>query len=340
MKDNFDFAAILADFGIGSGCEVKPLGDGLINHTYCVSDGDKPLYVLQQINTDIFTDVDMLQDNIGKVTSVLAASGKLTLHFIAAASTGKTYARHGGAVWRVSDYIANSRTISEVTPETARMTGRAIGEFEALLAPVASDLGETLPRFHDMEYRLEQFEEAVRADACGRVEELSDEIAYIRSNGDRATEPERLFRAGMLPKRVCHCDTKVSNLLFTPDGTEVKAVIDLDTVMPSLVFSDMGDFLRTAACSTAEDEPDRSKISFRRDIYDAAMEGYLESATFLTDDERRLLPTAPWRFAFMQAVRFLTDYINGDTYYRTSYPGHNLVGARAQIKLAEEINVK
>ena len=132
MKDNFDFAAILADFGIGSGCEVKPLGDGLINHTYCVSDGDKPLYVLQQINTDIFTDVDMLQDNIGKVTSVLAASGKLTLHFIAAASTGKTYARHGGAVWRVSDYIANSRTISEVTPETARMTGRGIRSWRDL----------------------------------------------------------------------------------------------------------------------------------------------------------------------------------------------------------------
>ena len=116
-----------------------------------------------------------------------------------------------------------------------------------------------------------------------------------------------------------------------------RSVIDLDTVMPSLVFSDMGDFMRTAACTTAEDEPDTNKIAFRREIYDAAMEGYLETATFLSADERRLLPTAPWRFAYMQAVRFLTDYINGDTYYRTAYPGHNLVRTRAQIALAKSI---
>lgn len=337
METTYDFAAILSAFGIDPTATVKPLGDGLINHTFVVEEVGEPRYVLQQVNTDIFSNVEMLHDNIDKVTRTLRNAGKTTLHFLPSVTTGKTYIVNDGRTWRVMDYIADSRTISEVNPTTARMTGRAIGEFEALLAPIADELGETLPRFHDMEYRLQQFEDAVAADAAGRVSELADEIAYVRSNAERATEPERLYRAGVLPKRVCHCDTKVSNLLFTPDGAEVKAVIDLDTVMPSLVFSDMGDFMRTAACTTAEDEPDTSKIAFRREIFDAAMEGYLETATFLTDDERRLLPTAPWRFAFMQAVRFLTDYINGDTYYRTAYPGHNLVRTRAQITLAKSI---
>ncbi|MBO4941911.1 MAG: aminoglycoside phosphotransferase family protein [Muribaculaceae bacterium] len=337
MKNTFDFATILGSFGIAPTATVKPLGDGLINHTYVVETDGEPKYVLQQVNTDIFSNVEMLHDNIDKVTDTLRKAGKTTLHFLPSVSTGKTYIEHEGRTWRVMDYIADSRTISEVNPVTARMTGRAIGEFETLLAPIAEELGETLPRFHDMEYRLEQFEDAVARDAAGRVAELGEEIAYVRSNANRATEPERLYRAGVLPKRVCHCDTKVSNLLFTPDGSEVKAVIDLDTVMPSLVFSDMGDFMRTAACTTAEDEPDTNKIAFRREIYDAAMEGYLETATFLSADERRLLPTAPWRFAYMQAVRFLTDYINGDTYYRTAYPGHNLVRTRAQIALAKSI---
>lgn len=337
MKTTKDFATILAEFGLDPKAAVKPLGDGLINHTFVVEEGGEPRYVLQQINADIFSNVDMLQDNIDKVTRTLRAAGKMTLHFYPSETTGKTYTVEDGKTWRVMDYISDSLTISEVNPLTARMTGRAIGEFEALLAPIADQLGETLPRFHDMEYRLQQFEEAVASDAAGRVAEVSEEIAYVRANVARATEPERLYRTGVLPKRVCHCDTKVSNLLFTPDGAEVKAVIDLDTVMPSLVFSDMGDFLRTAACTTAEDEPDTSKIGFRREIFEAAMDGYLETAIFLTSDERRLLPTAPWRFAFMQAVRFLTDYINGDTYYRISYPGHNLVRTRAQIALAKSI---
>lgn len=337
MNNTYDFATILGRFGIAPTATVKPLGDGLINHTYAVEVDGETKYVLQQINTDIFSNVEMLHDNIDKVTNTLRNAGKTTLHFLPSQPGGKTYIKHEGRTWRVMDYIADSRTISEVNPTTARMTGRAIGEFEALLAPIADQLGETLPRFHDMEYRLEQFEDAVASDVAGRVSDLGEEIAYVRTNAERATEPERLYRAGLLPKRVCHCDTKVSNLLFTADGKEVKAVIDLDTVMPSLVFSDMGDFMRTAACTTAEDEPDTSKIAFRREIFEAAMDGYLETAIFLNSEERRLLPTAPWRFAFMQAVRFLTDYINGDTYYRTSYPGHNLVRTRAQIALAKSI---
>lgn len=335
--DITDFKPILADFGINGSAEVRPLGDGLINHTFLVSVGGTPRYVLQQVNTAIFQDVDTLQGNIDKVTAALAKAGMTTLHFHIARSTDKTYAVHDGKTWRLMDYISGTSTIAEVTPRTAYMTGRAIGEFEAVLAPLAGELGETLPRFHDMDYRLSQFEDAVRADAAGRVAALAEEIDFVRRHADFATAPERAHRDGTMPHRVCHCDTKVSNLLFNADGSEVVAVIDLDTVMPSLVFSDMGDFLRTAASTLYEDDPDLDRVAYRADIAEAALEGYLSTATFLNEAERALLPWAAWRFAYMQAVRFLTDYINGDVYYRVTYPEHNLVRTRNQIRLAKSI---
>ena len=233
--DITDFKPILADFGINGSADVRPLGDGLINHTFLVCVGGTPRYVLQQVNTAIFQDVDTLQGNIDKVTAAIAEAGMTTLHFHKASSTGKTYAVYEGRTWRLMDYISGTSTITEVTPRTAYMTGRAIGEFEAVLAPLAGELGETLPRFHDMEYRLQQFEDAVAADSAGRVAALADRIGFVRRHADFATAPERAHRDGTMPRRVCHCDTKVSNLLFNADGTEVVAVIDLDTVIRSLV---------------------------------------------------------------------------------------------------------
>ena len=144
---------------------------------------------------------------------------------------------------------------------------------------------------------------------------------------------ERMYREGSLPKRICHCDTKVNNMLFDDNG-EVLCVIDLDTVMPSYVFSDFGDFLRTAANTVAEDSPEASKVDFRMDIFEAFAKGYLESAkVFLTPVETENLPYAACLFPYMQAVRFFTDYINGDTYYKIKYPEHNLVRTRNQVAL-------
>ena len=144
---------------------------------------------------------------------------------------------------------------------------------------------------------------------------------------------EQMFRDGILPKRICHCDPKVNNILFDKDG-KILCVIDLDTVMPSFVFSDFGDFLRTAANTAAEDEPDTSKVSFRMDIFKAFARGYVESAKgFLTDIEKENLPFAACMFPFMQAVRFLTDYLNGDGYYKISYQDHNFVRAKSQMAL-------
>ena len=152
------------------------------------------------------------------------------------------------------------------------------------------------------------------------------------------TLAERLHREGKLPKRICHCDTKVNNMLFDKQTGKVLCVIDLDTVMPSYVFSDYGDFLRTGASTAAEDDPQLSKVSFNMDIFKAFTKGYLSTAgEFLTDVEKENLPYAAKLFPYMQAVRFFTDYINGDTYYKTAYPKHNLVRTRNQIKLLESV---
>lgn len=152
------------------------------------------------------------------------------------------------------------------------------------------------------------------------------------------TEAERLGREGKLPKRVCHCDTKVNNMLFSEDGSEVLCVIDLDTVMPSFIFSDYGDFLRTAASTAAEDDPDFSKIQFRQDVFQAFTKGYLASArSFLTPLEIQMLPYAVVLFPYMQSVRFLWDYLNGDGYWKVQYPTHNLVRAQNQFELVKRV---
>lgn len=152
------------------------------------------------------------------------------------------------------------------------------------------------------------------------------------------TKAESLYREGKLPKRVCHCDTKVNNMLFSEDGKEVLCIIDLDTVMPSFIFSDYGDFLRSAANTAAEDEQDFSKIEFRMDVFSAFTEGYLLSArSFLTTLEIQMLPFAVKLFPYMQTVRFLWDYLNGDVYWKVKYPTHNLVRAQNQMRLFERV---
>ena len=209
-----------------------------------------------------------------------------------------------------------------------------------MLADIKTELTESIPDFHNMEFRLRQLDEAVAADPVGRVAEVRDLLESIDARREKMCEPERMHREGRLPKRICHCDTKVNNMLFDRNG-EVLCVIDLDTVMPSFIFSDFGDFLRTGAATAPEDEPDLRKIDFDMEIFKAFAEGYLsEAGEFLTEEELAWLPDSVALFPYMQAVRFLTDYINGDTYYKTAYAGHNLVRSRAQMLLLERIEGK
>ena len=315
--------------------EIKPLGNGLINDTLLVKTDGPDDYVLQKINNAIFQDVELLQHNIDCATAHIRKKGQMTLTFIPCKETGKTYWTDGTEYWRVSIFIKNAFTFETVNPEYSYYAGKAFGAFEAMLSDIPDTLGETIPDFHNMELRARQLHEAVKADKAGRMAEpevkaiLEDLLPYE----EEMCKAERLYREGKLPKRICHCDTKVNNMLFNDKG-EILCVIDLDTLMPSFVFSDFGDFLRTAANTVAEDSPEVDKVDFRMDIFEAFAKGYLESAkVFLTPIEKENLPYAACLFPYMQAVRFFADYINGDTYYKIKYPEHNLVRTRNQVAL-------
>lgn len=323
---------------------ITPLGNGLINDTYKVTtkEVEAPDYVLQRINNAIFKDVELLQHNIEVVTNhirqKLEAAGtddidRKVLRFVPT-QEGKTFfMTQEGKYWRMMVFIPRAKTYELVNPEYSYYAGQAFGEFEAMLVDVVEPLGETIPDFHNMELRWHQLEEAVRDDKAGRLQEVQDIVDELKESAEEMCMAERLYREGKLPKRICHCDTKVNNMMFDENG-EALCVIDLDTVMPSFVFSDIGDFLRTAANTLNEDDAHYEDIDFRMDIYEAFKKGYLESASvFLTPLEKEMLPYAARLFPFMQCVRFLADYLNGDTYYKIQYPEHNLVRTKNQLEL-------
>ncbi len=238
-----DLQHIVEQFNvIGTVAEVKPLGNGLINTTYKVvtAEADAPDYVLQHINNAIFPDVEMLMNNINAVTSHIRskyeAAGtddidRKVLSFVTA-KDGKGFYLHDGKYWRVMVFIPETISQTAVTPESSRIVGETFGNFQAMLADIPVQLGETIKDFHNMEFRLQQLREAVAEDKVGRVAEVKWLIDELEARAEEMCKGERLHREGKLAKRICHCDTKVDNILFDKDG-KVLCVIDLDTVMPS-----------------------------------------------------------------------------------------------------------
>ena len=329
----------------GTVSEIKPLGEGLINDTLLVrtAEPDAPDYVLQRVNTNVFPDVDMLMNNIRAVTShirhKLEAEGatdidRRVLTFIPLKSDpDKLYTTEGGDPWRLMVFIKDAITKQAVNPASSEAAGEAFGHFQAMLADIPVQLGETIKDFHNMEFRIEQLKEVMALDPAGRKAGVQPILDELLSYADEMTLAERLGREGKLPKRICHCDTKVNNMMFD-EHDQVLCVIDLDTVMPNFIFSDYGDFLRTAANFTAEDDPDLSHVGFNMDIFKAFTRGYLRGTkAFLTDVERDNLPYAATLFPYMQAVRFLWDFISGDKYWKCRYPEHNLDRVRNQLAL-------
>ena len=328
----------------GTVVAVNPLGNGLINDTFKVTtEGDAPDYVLQRVNDAVFPDVDMLMRNIEAVTThirkkLVAADetdiDRKCLRFIPCRD-GKLYYRNAeGQYWRIMVFIPNAKTYEAVTPEYSYYAGKAFGHFEDMLVDIPEKLGEVIPNFHNMEFRMEQLREVIAKNPAGRVGEqaVQDLLALINRDAEEMCKAERMYRAGELPKRICHCDTKVNNMMFDEDG-HVLCVIDLDTVMPSFIFSDYGDFLRSASNTTAEDDPNLDNVSFNEEIFKSFTRGYIEGAQFLTPVEIDNLPYAVALFPFMQSVRFLWDYLSGDHYWKCKYPEHNLDRARNQMRL-------
>lgn len=345
-----NYMEILRQFSIsGTVTETKPFGNGIINDTIRVNTAEEetPDYILQRINHHVFKDVELLMNNIIAVTNHIRNKliergiedvDKHVLHFIPT-HEGTYYYYDSSSYWRVMLLIPEAYSYDIVNAKYARFAGLSFGDFQDMLSDIPETLGEVIPNFHNMEYRLEELREAVKKDPVGRVSKVQPLLDAIEQRAETMCQGERLHREGLLPKRVCHCDTKVNNILFDEQG-EVLCVIDLDTVMPNFIFSDYGDFLRTAANTAAEDEPDLNKIAFNIEIFEAFTEGYLQKARFLTDIEIDHLPFAATLFPYMQAVRFLGDYINGDTYYKIAYPEHNLVRTKAQLRLLDCIEEK
>jgi Ser/Thr protein kinase RdoA (MazF antagonist) len=327
---------------------AEPFGNGHINDTLKVTtESGKSKYVLQRINHLIFTNVDMLQNNIQIVTThireKLEAKGesdidRKVLTFLPT-KEGKYYYFDGDSYWRVSLLIPNSTSFEEVSPELSYEAGNAFGEFQSMLSDIPEGtLGETIPNFHNMEFRLQQFHDAIKENAAGRLDEVKDLIAEVEKRAYDMCIQERLYREGKLKKHINHCDTKVNNMLFDTDTKQVLCVIDLDTVMPGFVLSDIGDFIRTGANTGAEDDENLDNVNVNMDIFKAYTRGYMEKAkSFLTPTEIHLLPYGGRLLTYMQTVRFLTDYINGDTYYKTHKPKHNLIRTKAQYKLLQSL---
>ncbi len=326
---------------------VEPLGCGHINRTYLVTTPGQQL-VLQKINTAIFKDVDALMHNILSVTSYLkqglgeGEDPKRAVLNVLLTLDGDSYVEQDGC-WRMYRFVENNITYQKIQkPQDFYNCGYAFGDFMCRLAnfPVAT-LNEVIPRFHDTQKRMNDLKEAIKNDAAGRASSVQKEIDFCLARDEDAKEIVTLLKNGTIPYRVTHNDTKLNNILFDRLTGKPLCVIDLDTVMPGAACYDFGDSIRFGASSAAEDEPDVSKVYMDLNLFSAYAEGYMKSCgKILTKEEIGTLATGSKLMTFECGVRFLTDYLNGDTYFATRYPEHNLVRCHTQFKLVADMEEK
>lgn len=334
----------------------EPYGCGHINDTYllCFSCGaEHPArYILQRINTGIFKDPVNLMRNIAGITEYLsektAGCGgdplRETLTIIKTTDGKPFYRNPAGECWRAYLFVEGTLCFQSAVEEPSLLFGaaRAFGRFQSLLSRYpAETLFETIPDFHNTAKRCEALEKAVKEDRADRVRRAGQEIEFARKRTGTAGELSEQMRAGLLPVRVTHNDTKLNNVLFDSKTREGICVIDLDTVMPGLTAWDFGDSIRFGASSAPEDEADLSKVHLDLGLFERYAQGYLSCAgASLTEAEIQALPLGAKLMTLECGVRFLTDYLNGDTYFRTAYERHNLVRCRAQFKLVADMEAK
>ncbi len=322
--------------------DIRPYGEGHINQTLLVAT-TKKRYILQKMNTNVFTDPDSLMKNICYVTKELRSKGIETLHVIST-KEGNSFLRliQDGKeeCFRVYEFIENTVTYQRVTDKQVFYnSGKAFGEFQNYLAEFdASLLSETIPFFHDTPKRYQDFYEALKADVCSRASECIKEIEFLMERKDTLSKVVDGLKDGSIPLRVTHNDTKLNNILMDEKTCEARAVIDLDTIMPGSMLYDFGDSIRFGASTATEDEQDLSKVHFDIELFEAYARGYCTAVKdSITPRELELLPYSAYLLTTECGMRFLTDYLSGDTYFATKYPQHNLVRCRTQFKLAKEI---
>lgn len=331
----------------GQICEIKPLGEGFINDTLIVKTaGNDPDYILQRKNKSVFPNVPGMMENIWKVTSHIkkkvADPMRETLTVIPAKDGKLYYEDADGEYWAVCVFIGDTLSYTQAdTPELAYQGGKGIGRFQALLADFHEPLVEVIKGFHNMRWRFQQWDESVARNAAGRVDSCLEEIEWIESRRKEMLDFATLIENGVIPCRVTHNDTKISNILFDAKTKEVLCAIDLDTVMSASVLNDVGDALRCYTNTGAEDAQDLSTVSMSLEMFTAYIRGYLsEMGSSLCPAELDNLAFSGRYITFEQVLRFLMDYLDGDTYYKTKYPEHNLVRARAQYKLLQSMEAQ
>jgi hypothetical protein len=335
----------------GAPASIAPYGNGHINDTFLVTCGTPPQrFVLQRINTHVFKDPLAVMSNISAVTHHLRerllregdADPDSRVLSLVPARDGREYAIDAlGDFWRTFQYIEGVTLEASGGPDAAREAARAFGRFQQLLSDYSGPrLLETIPRFHDTPNRLANFEAALRADRCGRAAGARVEVDALLSRAPLARGLADLAAEGGLPERVVHNDTKINNVRFAESG-EAVCVIDLDTVMPGLALHDFGDMIRSAAMTALEDERNLSRVTADPEIVSALAEGYLsEAGAFLTADEKRALLLSGHVIVYQQALRFLTDHLEGDSYFRVHREGHNLDRSRTQLRLLESLEAQ
>ena len=351
MEQEFDFQGIYEHFSInGDFVECVRYGEGHINDTFklTVNDAGKEVrYILQRINNRLFTEVDKLMRNIELVTSFCRKSvekrgGDPMRECLNVVPTkdGKSYYFDGVNYFRVYVFIENATTYQIVRdPRDFYESAVAFGNFANLLAEFdASQLYEVLPNFHNTKVRFDNFMKAVEADAFGRKAEVEKEIGWVLDHKYLCGEIVDRIESGEIPLRVTHNDTKLNNVMLDDASGKGLAVIDLDTVMPGSLCYDFGDSIRFGCNPAAEDEPDITKVNFRFDLYESYLKGYLSAVReSITEEERKMLPVGAVLMTYECGMRFLTDYLEGDVYFRTHRPKQNLDRAHTQFKLVDDM---
>lgn len=321
-------------------------GNGHINETYLVETDGGARYILQKINDTVFRNVPALMENVSAVTRYLRArtdDPRRAMHLVQT-TEGADYLRdEAGGWWRMYDFIENSICLQAAeTDEDFYQSAVAFGEFQRELSEFpAHTLHETIAKFHDTRNRYVQFREALNADPLGRAASVQTEIEFALAREKNAGELMRLLEAGELPLRVTHNDTKLNNVLLDRETRKPLCVIDLDTVMPGLAAFDFGDSIRFGASTAAEDETDLGKVEMSLELFETYARGFLEACgSALSPLEKATLPLGAKLMTLECGVRFLTDYLSGDTYFRIHRPNHNIDRCRTQFKLVSDMEKK
>lgn len=328
--------------------KIVVLRDGHINDTYLTLPHK---YIIQRINTRVFTNFDKLMDNIFSVTEFLKKKivkeggdpERETLTFVKTKDGKNYYTTDDGEVYRAYIYVDDAFSINRVTePKQLFYTGKAFGKFQNMLSDYpAETLFDVIPDFHNTRKRYNDLKQAIKEDRAGRADSIKEDIEFALSQESYIDIVTNALKDGTLPSRVTHNDTKINNVLFDRDTKEGVCVIDLDTVMSGSMLFDFGDALRIGASTADEDETDLSKVWFDLTCFKQFAKGYLSQCRdILTKSERDLLAFSAKLMTYECGIRFLTDYLNGDVYFKIHREGHNLDRARNQFKLVKDIENK